>query len=305
MRSTSILALVSLFAAAPALAAPPPTVIDLPNGFRPEGITNGSGNTLYVTAFDSGSSLEVDARTGGTRVLVPAQDGRMGLGVKLDGRNRLFVAGGATGHAYVYDASTGATLADYTLATGETFINDVILTKDAAYFTDSFQPRLYKLPLGKHGQLPPAGGSQSIALSGDYQQVAGQFNANGIELAPGGCGDDLIVVNSFTGKLFKVDPRTGFAKLIDLGGADVVNGDGLVLRGNLLYVVENFSNQVVVVKLKQKAERGELVQTITHPRFDIPATGALLGDSIIVTNARFTTDFTPATPYWLTRASIH
>lgn len=304
MRPITILAFASLLVSAPALGDQTPTVIDLPDGFRPEGITNGRGNIVYVTAFDSGSILKVDARTGALSVLVPAQDGRMGLGVKLDRHNRLFVGGGATGHAYVYDATTGATLADYVLATGETFVNDVILTRDAAYFTDSFQARLYKLPLGKQGQLPPPGGSQTIALAGDWQQVAGQFNANGIELAPG-CGGALLVVNSFTGQLFKVDPATGFARLVDLGGADVVNGDGLALRGNKLYVVENFSNQVVVVKLKHGAESGQIVQTITSPDFDIPATGALLGNSIIVTNARFTTPFTPTTPYWLTRASIH
>jgi sugar lactone lactonase YvrE len=304
MRSTSVLALATLLAAAPALADQAPTVINLPDGFRPEGITNGSGNTLYVTAFDSGAVLKVDARTGTVTTLVAAQAGRQGLGVKLDDHNRLFVAGGGTGHAYVYDARTGANLADFTLATGETFVNDVILTRDAAYFTDSSQARLYRLPLGKHGQLPPAGSAQTIALAGDWQQVPGQFNANGIELAPG-CDDALIVVNSFTGQLFKVDPRTGFARLIDLGTANVVNGDGLVLRGNKLYVVENFSNQVVVVKLKHGADSGTVIQTITNPKFDIPATGALLGDSIIVTNARFNTPFTPTTPYWLTRASIH
>jgi len=301
MRSTSVVALASLLASAPALAAHGSAVINLPDGFRPEGITNGGGDTLYVTAFDTGSVLKVDASTGAISVLVPAQDGRMGLGVKLDSHGRLFVAGGATGHAYVYDVHTGATLADYTLATGETFVNDVILTNGAAYFTDSFQPKLYQLPLGQTGQLPPAGGSVTIPLSGDYQQVAG-FNANGIELLPGG---GLLVVNSATGKLFEVDPGTGFARAIDLGGGDVINGDGLVLRGNTLYVVENFSNQVVVVQLKHGAQSGEIIRTITSPDFDIPATGALLGDSIIVTNARFTTPFTPTTPYWLTRVSVH
>jgi hypothetical protein len=113
------------------------------------------------------------------------------------------------------------------------------------------------------------------------------------------------VINSATGKLFEVNPATGFARAIDLGGGDVTNGDGLVLRGTTLYVVENFSNQVVVVKLKHGAQTGEIIQTITSPDFDIPATGALLGNSIIVTNARFTTAFTPTTPYWLTRVSVH
>jgi len=300
MRPITVLALASLLVSAPALGDQAPTVINLPDGFRPEGIASGGGNIVYVTNFDTGSILKVDARTGSTSVLVGELGGRMGLGIKLDRRtNYLFVAGGATGHAYVYDARTGAPVADYVLASGA-FVNDVILTPDAAYFTDSFQPQLYRLALGPRGQLPA--GSQTIPLSGDWQQVPDQFNANGIEVLP--CGG-LIVVNMTTGQLFEVDPSTGVATLVDLGGANVINGDGLVLRGNKLYVVENFSNQVVVVKLKHGAESGEIIQTITSPDFDIPATGALLGNSIIVTNARFTTPLTPTTPYWLTRASIH
>jgi hypothetical protein len=303
MRSTSMLAVAGLLLSAPALADHLPARIPLPDGFQPEGIESGPGNTLFVANFNNGSVLKVDAKTGKTTVLVPVLGGRAGLGLKLDqDTNHLFVAGGGTGHAYVYDAKTGASLADFTLAVGaDTFINDVVLTKDAAYFTDSSRPALYKLPLGKHGQLPGAGASQTIALGGDYVNVPGQFNANGI--VADGCS--LIIVNSFTGKLFKVDPTTGFAKAIDLGGSNVVNGDGLILRGNRLYVIENFSNQVVVVKLAHDDLSGQIVQTITSPDFDIIATGVLMGDTIIVTNPRFSTPNTPTTPYWLTRAKLN
>src|SRR3954467_8855873 len=118
MRS-SVLAFAGLLIAAPALAAPS-SRINLPDGFMPEGIESGSGNTLYVANFNDGSVLKVDAKTGATTVLVPVLGGRQGLGIKLDNHGHLFVAGGATGHAYVYDAKTGASLADYTLATGTT-----------------------------------------------------------------------------------------------------------------------------------------------------------------------------------------
>jgi sugar lactone lactonase YvrE len=304
MRSTSVLVLAGLLTAAPVFADDlAVTNITLPDGFHPEGIISGRGNTLFVAEFDNGSILKLDPRTGKSAVLVPPIPGRAGLGIKLDRRtNRLFVAGGGTGHAYVYDADTGASLADFTLATGNTFVNDVILTRDAAYFTDSFQPALYKLPLGHHGQLPAPGAVQTIALAGDFESKAGAFNANGIEVTPDGRA--LIVVSSAVGKLYKVDPRTGLSTLIDLGGGDVVNGDGLVLRGETLFVVENFSNQVVVIELARDARKGKLVRTITSPKLDIPATGVLLGDALYVTNARFTTPVTPTTPYWLTRIPL-
>ncbi len=63
------------------------------------------------------------------------------MGLSFDARtNYIFAAGGPTGKAYVYDASTGALVQEYTLtaATG-TFINDVIVTRDAAYFTDYYR----------------------------------------------------------------------------------------------------------------------------------------------------------------------
>jgi sugar lactone lactonase YvrE len=302
MRSTSVLTLAGLLLSAPAFADHHTGVIPLPDGFHPEGIAPDHGDLAFVAEFDTGSVLKIDVHTGKSTVLVPAQTGRQGVGLKLDQRtNYLFVAGGGTGHAYVYDAATGATVADYTLASGGTFINDVIITKDAAYFTDSAQPTLYALPLGKHGQLPAQGAVRTIALAGDYKETDG-FNANGIEVTPQG---HLIIVNSATGTLYDVNPISGFATAIDLGpGVSVSGGDGLLLVGNKLYVIENFPNTIAVVELSPDARTGKVVQTITSADFDVIATGVKIGGALYVTNARF--EVTPAgdTKYWLTRVPL-
>jgi sugar lactone lactonase YvrE len=306
LSATAVLAgLCGLLLAAPALAKDHGTSrIPLPDGFHPEGIVGGPGNTLYVAQFETGAVFKLDARSGEGAVLVPPQPGRAGIGIKLDRRtSRLFVAGGGTGHAFVYDAATGASLADFTLASGTTFVNDLIITRDAVYFTDSFQPVLYKLPLGPHGELPAPGAVTTIPLAGDYQHVPGAFNANGIEATP--CGRTLLVVNGANGVLYRVDPATGNATAVTLAGGDLVNGDGLVLRGHTLIVVENFSSQVVVVDLAPDLGSGTITRTITSPDLDIPATGALLGNTLYVTNARFTTPVTPTTPYWITRIPLH
>jgi sugar lactone lactonase YvrE len=299
-------ALSSFVLALPAAAGehPFPDVIHLPDGFHPEGIARGEGNTLYVAEFDTGAVFRADARTGTGSVLVPAQAGRHGLGIKLDrGSDLLYVCGGPAGHAYVYAAATGANVADFTLATGTTFINDVVLTERAAYFTDSSQPVLYKLPLA-HGR--PGGAIETLALSGqvDFDTTPGAFNGNGIVATHD--GKQLIVVNSATGHLSLVDAATGNAQVIPLDGvkADVVNGDGLVLRGHTLYVVENFTNRIDVVELGPHFDRGDIVEIITDPRFDVPATAALLGDALYVTNARFTTPVTSTTPYTVVRVEL-
>ena len=50
--------------------------------------------------------------------------------------------------ATVFDAASGEVVVAYQLHTAPTFINDVVITRDAAYFTDTQAPFLYKVDLG-------------------------------------------------------------------------------------------------------------------------------------------------------------
>src|SRR5215208_1818587 len=144
---------IALMAAAPAKAFP--DVIPLPNGFQPEGIAVGKGHTFYVGSIPTGAIYSGDLRTGEGDVLVPAQAGRAAIGLKYDERTGLlFVAGGATGYAYIYNGETGENVDEIQLTTGPSFINDVVVTKDAAYFTNSSQPILYRVLLENNGDLP-------------------------------------------------------------------------------------------------------------------------------------------------------
>jgi hypothetical protein len=199
------------------------------------------------------------------------------------------VAGGPTGDAFVYDADDGSDVADYELA-GEganTFVNDVIVTRDAAYFTDSRLQQMYVLPLGRRGALPDQSEVETVPLTGDIQYTTGN-NANGIESARG--GRRLVIVQSNTGKLFRVNPRTGRTREIDLGGATVVNGDGLLLQGGRkLYVVQNRDNKIAVVKLDSKLREGRIRKEITDPDFDVPTTLTRARGSLYAPNARFGT----------------
>src|SRR5919197_3565205 len=157
-----------------------PSRVDLPEGFQPEGMAI-SGDSFYVGAIPTGAVYRGDLRTGAGAILVAPQAGRSSIGMKVD-RGRLFVAGGTTGMAFVYDASTGDTLATYTLSTATSFINDVVVTKDAAWFTNSFQPEIYRLPLGPSGAPGPQSSVETIPLGGDYVHVGGgAFNLNGVD----------------------------------------------------------------------------------------------------------------------------
>lgn len=279
-----------------------PTIIPLPNGFSPEGIAIGKGHTFYAGSLANGAIYQGDLRTGKGSILVEGQDGRLAVGLKYDQRSQyLFVSGGPTGYAYVYDTRNGAEVGAYQLSVSGSFINDVIITRQAAYFTDSFQAVLYRLPLGPGGSLPDPSDIQTTPLSGDWQQVQG-FNANGIEATPN--GRTLIVVNSTLGALYRVAPATGVATEISLVGGDVGFGDGLLLRGKTLFVVQNQLNQVAAVELSKDLASGEITQVITDPNFDIPTTVASFGNALYVVNARFNVPPTPDTEYNIVRVSM-
>jgi sugar lactone lactonase YvrE len=287
--------------AAIALSQAPPgpleDVIALPNGFQPEGITIGPGGTAYVGSLADGDVYVVDLRTG-EEVTTLEGPGTPSVGLKIDNLGRLFIAGGPTGQARVIDANTGETLATYELTTAPTFINDVVLTNDAAWFTDSQQAQLYKLPLGPGGELPDADEVEILPLSGEWVQQDG-FNANGIAETPD--HQALLVIQSVTGTLFRVDPATGVATAVDLGGASLPNGDGLLVIGRTLYVVQNQLNQVAVVDLDAAGTSGEVVDVLTSPAFQVPTTVARYGDSLFLPNARFGTPPTPDTEYSVVR----
>ena len=294
MRRTLLLAVTVAVVAVPAAFAKAafPETIALPNGWQPEGIAIGRGTTFYVGSIPTGAIYRGDLRTGLGAPLVQGATGRAAVGVDFD-RGRLFVAGGMTGKGFVYDARTGALVRELQLATGggATFVNDVVVTKRAAWFTDSNRAVLYRLPLAKNGQ--PGATAQAVALTGDFQLASG-FNLNGIDATSN--GKTLVTVQSGTGKLFTVTPA-GVTAEIDLGGQTVQNGDGILLHGRTLYVVRNQNNQIAVVQLGKGLATGTIARTITSPGFDVPTTIDRLGSRLYAVNARFGTTPTPTTPY--------
>lgn len=287
---------VSLATAAPATAAqahPFPADFPLPDGFLPEGIAIGAAPTAYFGSRADGDLFRVDLRTGRGEVFSQGP-GTASVGVKVDRRGRVFVAGGGGGDGRVVDARTGVVLKTYRFASdADTFVNDVVITDDAAYFTDSRKAMIYRVPFGRHGALPAS--HTAIALSGDFVLTPGVINANGIARTPD--GKALLIVQSNTGQLHRVDPRTGATTAVDLRGEVLTNGDGLLVEGRTLYAVQNRLNAIAVFSLARDGASGELTTRITDPRFDVPTTVASFAGRLYLPNARFTTPPTPTTTY--------
>lgn len=268
-----------------------PTTIELPDGFRPEGIAIGKLPYAFFGSLADGAIYRASLITGRGRV-ISTGPGTPSVGLDLDHRGRLFVAGGSGGDARVISAVTGRVLASYPLATGDSFVNDVIVTPDAAWFTDSFQPVLYRVPLGRHGALPAPDEVTTVPLTGDYVQTDG-FNANGIESTPDRTA--LLVAQSSTGLLFRVDPDTGEATAVDLAGENLPGADGILRQGRTLFVVHD--GQVGVVRLDRTGSSGTVLERRSDPRFDAPTTVAAFGNRLYIPNARFGTEPTPETEY--------
>jgi hypothetical protein len=280
----AVVAALLLVGAAPAVARPVTESVELPDGFSPEGIAIGAGQTFYVGSLRDGDIYRGDLRSGGGELFVDAPSGRVAVGLKADvSTRRLFVAGGATGQAFIYDLNTGRDLGAITLAAapGATFINDVVVTADAAWFTDSARAVLYRLPLLRGGGI---GAPEVLALSGPGAALPGQFNLNGIEATSN--GKTLIVVHSTLAAVFTVNTTTGATALIELGQS-LPNGDGLVLSGRQLWVVQNFLNQLTEIRLAPDLSSGTVRSTITDPLLRIPTTAARHGNRLAVVNARF------------------
>ena len=281
-------------------------------GSLPEGFAIGRGTTAFNGSV-LGSIYKVDLRSGQGEILVESEPelGCSKLGMRVDPRtNYLFVAGCVGGNAYVFDADNGALLAEYNLPGSDDdyqVVNDLTITKDAVYFTDSQQPLLYRLPLSRNGGLPAADAATAIELSGDFvNKPTGDdcCGANGIVSTPN--GKTLIIGHSNNAQLFRVDPSTGHADEIAIISPLAGFLDGLVLHSRTVYVLtphfDGTPDEVQVVTLDKGMLTGELSGIITDPDMDGVASGALFGNSLYVNNARY---FAPyPSEQWITKLNI-
>jgi hypothetical protein len=289
--------LVVPFLSGPAGAASLPRSIPIPDGFQPEGITIGRGNTFYVGSLLDGDIYRGDLRTGAGSLFVDVS-GRAAAGMEADVANdRLWVAGGADGRGWVYDLRTGATVAELRLAPPSprgfptVLVNDVTVTDTAAYFTDTFGPHVFKVPIGPDGSI---GAPTTITVTGPAGTTGpGVFGLNGIKATPN--GKTLVVNHTALGILATVDRVTGESSEIDLGAGSLVPGtaDGLLLRGHTAWVVENFANTLVEVRLAPDWASGRIVSRTKDPLFRVPTTVAVRGSRLALINGRFDLGFPP------------
>jgi sugar lactone lactonase YvrE len=283
--------------AAPAAAQPEgDDVIVLPGASSAEGIAEGRGDTFYAGDLFRGDVFRGDLGRRTAELFIDAPDGRMAIGMFADlEHDLLFVAGGGAfpgapgtspGLAYVYDLCTGDTVATYELGDpGGSFVNDVTVTPDGAWFTDSRQPRLYSIPV-RDGE---PGTARTLELTGGAAERPADFNLNGIAATPD--GETLVVAHQANGAVYTVDPETGSSTRI--AGVDVPSVDGIQVEGNDLWAVQNQLNQVVRARLSPDLASGAVEETIRDEDFQVPTTLIVSDGDLAVVNAKFDTGIPP------------
>ena len=261
----------------------------------PEGIAfDEATGDFYVGSTLDGTIYRGNIETGTVGVFLPGQPGRVALGLALDDRGRLFVAGGQTGAIAIYDTRTGQLLLEGANGLApNTFLNDVALAADGnAYFTDSFNPTLYRVPAEA---IPAGSGTPAPAPTTDPLEVAVDFtttgfnlvqpgfNANGIVATPD--GRYLLLVQTNTGSLFRVDVATGETIQVGLGAGSLPGGDGLALDGQALYVVRE--GQITIVTLEADYASGAVGASFSDPSFATSTSIERFDGCLLVVNSQF------------------
>ncbi len=259
-------------------------VIVLRGATSAEGIAAGGGSTFYAGELLTGDIFRGDIHDGKAKRFIDVPEGRMAVGMKADTRNDLlFVAGGTTGKAYVYNTDTRKQVKEYDLAPG--FINDVTLSGDGAWFTNSAAPELYFVPVSGRGELGGAADVETLKVGGEAGRPLqpGQFGFNGIAAADD--DDVLIVAHTQNQALYAVDPDTGKSNRIK--GPDLQFVDGILVKDRTVWAVQNMANQVSRLKLSENFSSFRVKDVITSKHFNIPTTVARFGDTLAAVNAKF------------------
>jgi len=191
-------------------------------------------------------------------------------------------------------------VANYTTPEAEqAFINDVTLTPDgSAYFTDSFRPVLFKISGTEGGEA-----ESWLDFTGTVVEYSEGFNLNGIAASPD--GRYLLTIHHTSGNLFRIDTGSQEVTQVDVGQADLIAGDGLLLIGDTLYVSRNDFGEIVPVTMSEDYSTGTAGEAIIDPSFISPTTMAQADGSLLVVNSQFNNlGGTPKLPFTVSRIPL-
>jgi len=215
-------------------------------------------------------------------------DGRYtARGITTDAAGNVYVAGGPNGigtgrpDLWIYSPQGKLLAALRVPGTPDAFLNDVAIGRDgAAYFTNSNDPQIFRVAK-ERGQWKATVWADA---SGTIARESG-FNLGGIVMTADRSA--LVVAQGNVGILWRFDLRTHAVSKIDIGGANVVDADGLVLQGNRLTVVRNFSKVLVTMQLRHDGRSARLISAQPTDPDRVLTTAKVLRGQMLFVDSKF------------------
>jgi sugar lactone lactonase YvrE len=297
-----LLTITALAAGSPAVAADGTRVftLDPSTHGNPEGVAfDPSSGAFFVGSTGDGTIYRGTLDNPTVTEFIPGAQGKEAVGMKV-ANGKLYVACGFSGAVRVYNIVSRQLVASFETGGGG-MLNDLVVTRTGDVFvTDSFRPTLWRITAA---QVAAGGGTPAgIPVEPEIQYVVDPFpfNLNGIVALKG--GQQLVVGQSNTGKLFRIDldNRALNGRKIHEIAVEPLFSDGLLLDKGQLIVV-TFDPALTFVKLDDNAEQGKVIERRTDPTLREPSTVARARNFYLVVNADFTTSATPFTVTGLAR----
>ncbi len=225
-------------------------------------------------------------------------DGRYtARGITVDHDGQVYIAGGPNGtdhpgapDLWVYSRG-GELLAKLDTGVANAFLNDVAIGPDgAAYFTNSNAPQVFRVAKTRSGWQV----TTFVDATGTIATQDG-FNLGGIVAT--GDRRALIVAQGNVGALWRIDLRTKAVTPIAHPKSDLVNADGLVLKGNKLLVIRNFSRVITTLKLSDRWTTATLIGETATAADRLFTTGKLAGSRLYVVDSKFDGQVAGKHPY--------
>lgn len=250
----------------------------------PEGIAHDPlENVFYVGSMHRRKIVRVDAGGRARDFTAEGQDGLWGvLGMRVDPARRVLwvnsVAGPEAGEArgtsgvFKYDLKTGRLIKKYVLPNKPRthLLNDVALnSRGDAFITDSEEGSVHVI--------------RAVRDELETFVPAGRFvYPNGVTISDDG---RRLYVADFASGLSAVDAETGDVTAVEYPAGVTVHGtDGLYFYRGGLVAIQNLRSpgRVVRLFLNKEGDRVEGARVIEafNPLFDIPTTGAVVGEEL-------------------------
>ena len=155
------------------------------------------------------------------------------------------------------------------------------------YFTNSNAPQIFRVAPSGDGYTAELWVDASDTITTDVG-----FNLGGIVTSPDRSA--LIVAQGNASRLWRFDLTDRSVTQVDTGSVDLLDADGLVLRGTRLTVVRNFSRVVTTLRVAADGTSARLVRERDTDPARVLTTAKVLRGRILYVDSKF--DETVAAP---------